>query len=166
VVGAWDDHRLHAGDPLERVICVPATTSRTCTIGEPYERRPLPFVASRAYDDGAMQDGASGLTTPWLATRMGLQSAQIHALRRAGDLVAFRRDDGEYVFPAWQFGRDGRPLPAIRSLVTAARARGIEDERLAHLLGMRAGLTGNGRLADALREGREEEVLRAIGATG
>jgi len=113
-----------------------------------------------------MQDGASGLTTPWLATRMGLQSAQIHALRRAGDLVAFRRDDGEYVFPAWQFGRDGRPLPAIRSLVTAARARGIEDERLAHLLGMRAGLTGNGRLADALREGREDEVLRAIGATG
>jgi hypothetical protein len=109
-----------------------------------------------------MKNGVSGLTTPWLATRLGLQSAQVHALRRAGELLALRRDDGQYVFPSWQFGVDGRPLPIIRSLVASARARGIRDERLAQLLGMRAGLTGDGRLADALHQGRADEVLRAI----
>jgi hypothetical protein len=110
-----------------------------------------------------MQNGVSGLTTSWLATRMGLQSAQVDAMRRGGDLLAVRRADGQYVYPAWQFGRDGRPLPAVRRLVAATRARGIADERLAELLGMRSGLTGRGRLADALHEGREDEVLRAVG---
>jgi hypothetical protein len=104
----------------------------------------------------------TGLTTPWLATRMGLQSAQVEALRRAGELLGVRRPDGQVVYPAWQFGRDGRPLPALRRLVIAARAKGIADERLVELLSLRAGLTGDHRLIDALRAGREDEVIRTI----
>ncbi|MBD0330743.1 MAG: hypothetical protein ICV64_11655 [Thermoleophilia bacterium] len=103
-----------------------------------------------------------GLTTPWLATRLGLQSAQVDAMRRGGELLAVRRDDGQWVYPSWQFGRDGRPLASIPRVVAAARARGIADERLTELLSARAGLTGDGRLVDALRAGREDEVLRAL----
>jgi hypothetical protein len=111
---------------------------------------------------GAMVNGVSGLTTPWLATRLGLQSAQVDALRRGGELLGVRRADGQYVYPAWQFGRGGRPLVALPRLIAAARAKGIADERLAEIVQRRAGLTGNRRLVDALREGRDDDVLRTI----
>lgn len=105
----------------------------------------------------------SGLTTSWLATRLGMQPAQIDVLRRSGGLLGVRRQDGQYVFPAWQFGRDGRPLEALPRLVAAARARGIDEERLAEIVQMRIGLTGRRRLVDSLREGRDDEVMRALG---
>jgi hypothetical protein len=109
-----------------------------------------------------MASGISGLTTPWLATRMGLQSAQVDALRRSGELLGVRRPDGQYVYPAWQFGRGGRPLPSLPRVIAAARARGIDDERLAEIVQRRTGLTGDGRLVDVLRAGREDDVLRTI----
>jgi hypothetical protein len=111
-----------------------------------------------------MANSVSGLTTPWLATRMGLQSAQIDALRRGGELLGVRRADGQYVYPAWQFDRGGRPLPVLPRLIAAARAKGIDDERLAEIVQRRSGLTGRGRLVDALREGREDDVIRTIEA--
>ena len=113
-----------------------------------------------------MRNGeVTGLTAPWLATRMGLQSAMVERMRRAGELVAVRRADGQLVYPSWQFGRDGRPLPALPRVVAVARGRGISDERLAEILSRRAGLTGDARLADVLREGREDEVMRALEAS-
>jgi hypothetical protein len=112
-----------------------------------------------------MANGVSGLTTPWLATRMGLQSAQIDALRRGGELLGVRRGDGQYVYPAWQFDRGGRPLAALPRVIAAARAKGIADERLAEIVQRRSGLTGSGRLVDVLRAGREDDVIRTIEAT-
>ena len=107
-------------------------------------------------------DTVSGLTTSWLATRLGLQPAQVDAMRRAGTLLGVRRSDGEYVFPSWQFGRDGRPLEALQRVIAAARREGLDDERVHEILNSRIGLTGDRRLVDVLREGREDEVLRAI----
>jgi hypothetical protein len=108
--------------------------------------------------------GVSGLTTPWLATRLGLQSAQVDALRRSGELLGVRRADGEYVYPAWQFGPGGQPLAVLPRLIAAARAKGIDDERLAEIVQRRSGLTGTGRLVDLLREGREDDVIRTVEA--
>jgi hypothetical protein len=104
----------------------------------------------------------SGLTTSWLATRMGLQPARIDALHRSGELLGVPRADGQRVFPSWQFGRDGRPLPSLPRVIAAARAAGLDDAALHRLVTMRAGLTGGRRLVDALRSGVEEPVLRAI----
>jgi hypothetical protein len=112
-----------------------------------------------------MANGSPGLTTPWLATRLGLQSAQVDALRRGGELLGVRGADGQYVYPSWQFDRGGRPLAAIPRLIATARARGITDERLAEIVQRRAGLTGDHRLVDALREGREDAVIRTIEGT-
>src|SRR5918992_852476 len=107
-----------------------------------------------------MTNGVSGLTTPWLATRLGLQSAQVDALRRSGELLGVRRADGQYVYPAWQFDRGGRTLAALPRLIAAARAKGIDDERLVEILQRRSGLTGDDRrLVDALRAGREDDVI-------
>ena len=44
----------------------------------------------------------SGLTTSWLAARLGQQPARIEALRRAGLLVGVSRGDGQRLYPSWQ----------------------------------------------------------------
>jgi hypothetical protein len=104
----------------------------------------------------------SGLTTSWLAGRLGQQPARIEALRRSGLLLGVPRADGQRIYPSWQFGRDGRPLPALPRVIAAARAAGLDDAALHRLVTIRDGLTGGRRLVDALRGGSEEPVLRAI----
>jgi hypothetical protein len=106
----------------------------------------------------------NALTTAWLAARLGAQPARVEALRRAGRLVALRRADGQHVFPAWQFGRDGRPHADVARLVAAAREKGIDDTRLHELVTRRAGIVGGTRPADACRQGDFGPALRAIAA--
>lgn len=103
------------------------------------------------------------LSESWLAVRLGVQPAQVDMMRRAGELVGTRPSGSrEYLYPAWQFDLDGRPIGAIRRVVSAAREAGIDDERLIQMLNMRIGLGGQERLLDAVREGREEYVLGVI----
>ena len=107
----------------------------------------------------------NGLTTDWLAARLGEQPARVEARRRAGELVAVRRADGQLVFPGWQFDRTGRPHPQLSALLAAARAKGLDDARLDGLLTRRAGLVGATRPADAVRrEGDLAPAFRALEA--
>jgi hypothetical protein len=103
------------------------------------------------------------LSGSWLSTRLGIGTHRLDAMRRAGELLGVRRPGGqEYLYPAWQFAPDGKPLPVIQRLVQAGRGAGMSDERLYEVLAARSGISGNERLADALREGREEYVLSVI----
>ena len=104
----------------------------------------------------------SGLTTSWLASRLGEQPARIEALRRSGLLVGVPRGDGQRIFPSWQFDRDGRPLASLPQVIAAGRAAGLDDGDLHRLVTMREGMTGGRRLVEALRAGTAEPVLRAI----
>jgi hypothetical protein len=104
---------------------------------------------------------APGLTGSWLAARLGTQPARIEAMRRSGELVGVRHG-GEYVYPAWQFDRDWRPLPDVQRLVDAARAAGIDGDRLHRLVTMRSGLTASGRPPQRLDRESADRVLRAI----
>ncbi len=104
----------------------------------------------------------TGMTTEWLASRLGLQPARVEGLRRAGQLVGLRRSDGRHEFPSWQFGRDGRLLAVVPRLVAAAREAGVDDRRLHDIVTMRDGLTGGRRLSELLHDGGEEQVLRAL----
>ena len=104
------------------------------------------------------------LATPWLATRLGVQSARVDALRRSGELLAVR-DGGEYLYPAWQFA-GGEPLPVVRQLVRTAREAGVDEARLYTLLNTRAGLHDAERMVDLLRNGRREHVFAAVRALG
>jgi hypothetical protein len=103
------------------------------------------------------------LSGSWLSTRLGVGTHRLDAMRRAGELLGVRRPGGQdYLYPAWQFAPDGKPLPAIKRLVQAGRGAGMSDERLYQVLAARSGISGSERLADALRDGREEYVLSAI----
>jgi hypothetical protein len=79
-------------------------------------------------------------------------------MRRAGQLIAGPGHGGGTVYPGWQFGPDGKPLPVIARLRATAARRGINERRLYELLTMRAGLTGNRRLADVLATEPDEVV--------
>ena len=103
------------------------------------------------------------LSGSWLSSRLGIGTQRLDAMRRAGELLGVRRPGGyDFLYPAWQFGPDGRPLPVIERLVGAGRGAGLSDERLYEVLAARTGISGNARLADALREGKDEYVLSIV----
>ena len=103
------------------------------------------------------------LSGSWLSTRLGVGTQRLDAMRRAGELLGVRRTGGQdFLYPAWQFAPDGKPLPVVRRLVQAGRDAGLTDERLYDVLSARTGISGEARLADALREGKDEYVLSVI----
>ena len=95
--------------------------------------------------------------------RLGVGTQRLDAMRRAGELLGVRRPGGQdYLYPAWQFAPDGKALPVIPRLVSTARAAGLSDDRLYEVMVSRTGISGEERLADALRAGRDEYVLGSI----
>ncbi len=103
------------------------------------------------------------LSGSWLSTRLGIGTHRLDAMRRAGELLGVRRPGGhDYLYPAWQFAPDGKPLQVVQQLVKAARGAGLSDERLYEVLAARTGISGNERLADALRDGRDDYVLQVV----
>jgi hypothetical protein len=103
------------------------------------------------------------LSGSWLSTRLGVGTHRLDAMRRAGELLGVRRPGGyDYLYPAWQFAPDGTPLPVIAQLTKAARGAGMSDERLYEVLAARTGISGGARLADALRERRDDYVLSVV----
>jgi hypothetical protein len=88
-------------------------------------------------------------------------------MRRGGELLGVRRPGGhDYLYPAWQFAPDGKPLPVVADLVRSGRGAGMTDERLYEVLASRAGISGDERLVDALRQGREAYVLSVVRSSG
>ena len=103
------------------------------------------------------------LSGSWLSTRLGVGTQRLDAMRRAGELLGVRRPGGyDFLYPAWQFAPDGQPRPVIRRVVQTARGAGMSDERLYEVLAGRTGISGDARLADALRDGRDDYVLSVI----
>ena len=109
---------------------------------------------------------ADSLTGTWLAERLAVDPLKIEAMRRDGELIAFREpgaDDWRY--PAWQF--DGwKPRRGVARVVAAAREAGLDESRLYDVLSAPSGLMGDGKLADLLVEGRDDEVIAAVRAAG
>lgn len=102
------------------------------------------------------------LTQSWLASRLGTQPAMIAAMRRAGQLIGVPADDGGVLYPSWQFGADGKPLPVVQRLRATAERAGIDERRLNELMTMRSGLTSSHRLADAVGTKADDEIVATI----
>jgi hypothetical protein len=112
-------------------------------------------VATRLADDT--------LSASWLASRYAIEPLKLEAMRRGGEVIAFRPPGArEYYYPLWQFDDEGNPLHVVPRLVVEARERGLSGNRLYEILSARAGLGGDRRLADSLRDGRVDHVFDAI----
>ena len=112
----------------------------------------------------ASRVGEDSLSASWLAVRLGLEPLRLEAMRRAGELIAYRPEGArEHYYPLWQFDEDWRPFPIVPRLAREAKERGLGEGRLYETLTARSGLSaGGGRLADSIREGRDEHVLEAV----
>src|SRR5438067_13025115 len=108
---------------------------------------------------------ATALPGSWLASRLGADPREIERLRERGELLAVC-DQGEWLYPAWQFGPGGKIPAGVREAVKAARASGLGEARLVALLRRPVGMVGGGRLLDLLFEGRSDYVLDAVRAAG
>jgi hypothetical protein len=104
------------------------------------------------------------LSASWLASRLGEEPGRIEAMRRDGELIGFRPEGAwEHYYPVWQFDDEWRPLASIPRIVHAARRAGLDENRLYGVLNARlGGQADRRRLADLLREGREDHVLEAV----
>ena len=107
-----------------------------------------------------MRSDSNAFTTSWLAARLGADPARIEARRRAGELFAVR-EGLEHVYPSWQFGPEGEPLPAVERLLATAREAGMDDSELDSFLNRRAGV-GGPRMWELVREGRVDYVLSSL----
>jgi hypothetical protein len=108
----------------------------------------------------------AGLTTSWLATRLGVQPAVVEGRRRAGELLGLRREgELDYWYPAWQWETVGSARPIVPKMIQAARERGISNDRLGQILLRKSGLTSGRRVLDDLLDGRDDAVLAAIRAS-
>jgi hypothetical protein len=101
-------------------------------------------------------------TTSWLAARLGADPTQVEARRRAGELLAVPGPDGHgWLYPAWQFDRDGNPLPVVARLLAAAQDTGMGPSQLDAFLNRRAGV-GGPRMWELVRDGREDYVVSSV----
>lgn len=107
----------------------------------------------------AMLEAEGGVLSPEdAAARLGVSISDL------SDQPLFELErDGEVAYPAFQFGDDGL-LPGLARVMRAFRI----DDRWMRVNIM---LTGDARLGgrrpiDMLREGRTDEVVRAVGAYG
>ena len=103
------------------------------------------------------------LSASWLAARIAVEPYKLEAMRRAGELIAYRPPGShEHYYPVWQFDEEWHPVPIIPRLVQEARERGLTDNRLYEVLNARVGMGGRRKLGESLREGRIDHVLEAI----
>ncbi len=103
------------------------------------------------------------LPATWLAARLGTEPERVEVLRRSGELLGFREPGGqEFLYPVWQFDRDGSPFDWVVRVAGAAREAGVSGERLYEILSMRSGVVGGRRVSELLRAGDEEAALAAI----
>jgi hypothetical protein len=103
------------------------------------------------------------LSGTWLAARLGTEPERIELRRRRGELLGFREPGGqEFLYPVWQFDRDGAPYPWVARILEAGRDAGVSNDRLYEILSMRSGVVGGRRISALLVEGDEDAALTAI----
>ena len=101
------------------------------------------------------------MSTTWVAARFGLDPVRVNALRRAGELYAFRLPGGDWLYPAWQFDAKG-VRPGVAAFFAAAREEGFGAADLDEILARRVGIVGGSSVIELLRGDRPEQAIPAI----
>jgi hypothetical protein len=100
-----------------------------------------------------------GLTTNEAAARMGTAAANVRRAATHGDLyVAGRTRNRQHVFPVWQFGPNGEPLPGLREIL-AALPTDLHPLDVAHFMTNRQEALGDRSPVDWLVEGGDVALV-------
>jgi hypothetical protein len=83
----------------------------------------------------------------------------------AGEIIAYKRGDGKYLVPVWQFQPEGGLLPGLRLVLQKIREIPGADPLSPFAFFLQAHpVTGGKRPIDALRSDQIENVLEAVAA--
>jgi hypothetical protein len=99
--------------------------------------------------------------TTSLATWRGVTRQAIHKASQKRDLLGLKIGDGTRIFPSFQFGASGTPLPHLREVLDLLDRDGIDPWGSALWLNTVADEFGGTTAAQALRDGRVQPVLTA-----
>ncbi|HVG43141.1 MAG TPA: hypothetical protein VM890_00370 [Longimicrobium sp.] len=132
---------------------------------DPPLRDPLASARARgaAMKSDLLVRAGGALAAGEVAAVMGVTPAAVHARRQRGTLLAVRQANGEFLYPACQFGDDGA-LPGLGQVLAAFTVEG-EWTRLSVLLSPAPDLAGATPL-DALREGDVAGAVEAVSSYG
>ena len=96
-----------------------------------------------------------------LAAWRGVTRQAISKASAKGDLLGLKIGDGSRIFPSFQFGPSGAPLPRLREVLALLDPERIDPWGSALWLNTVADEFGGTTAAQALRDGRHDPVLRA-----
>ncbi|MCJ1715486.1 hypothetical protein [Curtobacterium sp. VKM Ac-2922] len=96
-----------------------------------------------------------------LASWRGVTRQAISKASTKGDLLGLKIGDGSRIFPSFQFGPSGAPLPHLRQVLALLDPDRIDPWGSALWLNTVADEFGGTTAAQALRAGRHDVVLRA-----
>ncbi|TDN43176.1 hypothetical protein EDF64_10999 [Curtobacterium flaccumfaciens] len=99
--------------------------------------------------------------TPTLAAWRGVTRQALSKATAKRDLIGLKIGDGSLVFPSFQFGVSGAPLPNLRQVLALIDPDRIDPWGSALWLNTEAEEFGGTTAAQALRDGRDEQVLAA-----
>lgn len=99
--------------------------------------------------------------TPTLAAWRGVTRQALSKATAKRDLIGLKIGDGSLVFPSFQFGVSGAPLPNLRQVLALIDPDRIDPWGSALWLNTEADEFGGTTAAQALRDGRGEQVLAA-----
>lgn len=99
--------------------------------------------------------------TPTLAAWRGVTRQALSKATAKRDLIGLKIGDGSLVFPSFQFGASGAPLPNLRQVLALIDPDRIDPWGSALWLNTEADEFGGTTAAQALRDGRHEQVLAA-----
>ncbi|HEX2078531.1 MAG TPA: hypothetical protein VHG08_12505 [Longimicrobium sp.] len=110
-----------------------------------------------------LRRAGGGLRLGQAAQRLGVSPQAVHARRKRGTLLAVPQANGEWLYPACQFGPDG----ALPGLALVLQAFGVRSPwtQLAVLLAPAAALGGRTPL-QALQAGQAAQAAQAVSTYG
>lgn len=131
----------------------------------PPARDPLAGARARgaAMKAELLERAGGALSAGEVAELMDVTPAAVHARRQRGTLLAVRQANGEFLYPACQFGEDG-PLLGLGQVLAAFRVEGAWT-RLSVLLAPAPSLQDESPL-DALRRGDVAGAVDAVATYG
>ena len=132
---------------------------------DPPPRDPLASARARGavMKSDLLARAGGALSAGEVAALMGVTPAAVHARRQRGTLLAVRQANGEFLYPACQFGDEGA-LPGLGQVLAAFTVDG-EWTRLSVLLSPAPALDGATPL-DALRRGDVAGAVEAVSSYG
>ncbi len=162
---------LEAGERVERFASHPyrprTAVGRQLAGGKQYSRRALADleIANLLGQFASRQELLAGaFTAPQVAKVLGSTRQTPHDRRSRGELLALK-EDGVWLFPAWQFDAEG-PDRVLPGLPRVLRALAVSDPAKIRWLAKPHPDLDGAAPKDALREGMVEEVVSLAEAVG